>query len=354
MRYPVGLNVVDYKLNWYVALGFGEPQSYGYHEGADINKRSGGDSDLGELIRSIFQYKTEYYHFKSHLESGFGCHYVYKIEGSWGTRWVHCAHNMVDPDIVNKDSGGEGDVLSRVGKTGRPRNLLIAHLHFSIFKKDPQTLPNGIDTIAKTTQQLNDWWEDPIKFIEKYINESGPRLIIPDNLQTKPNKGDINPITDKAYAVNPATGVWDDGYWATVIEPLIKLQFPDSIVGIGQAPTSSNTPTPEATPQPQTTPETIPAAAVPEDVGETPPPIGDVLDITNGSNNLPNPVVPEDSGPSSVGDVPVPAYDGTGSVADTPPSPPQVDFKYFDNFINFFRLFAHFVRNRPLFSAQNE
>jgi hypothetical protein len=32
-------------------------------------------------------------------------------------------------------------------------------------------------------------------------------------------KGDINPKTGQAYAVNPATGVWDDTYWAEVVEP---------------------------------------------------------------------------------------------------------------------------------------
>jgi len=37
-----------------------------------------------------------------------------------------------------------------------------------------------------------------------------------------PNKGDINPETGKAYAVNPSTGVWDDNYWATVVEPQLK------------------------------------------------------------------------------------------------------------------------------------
>jgi hypothetical protein len=33
------------------------------------------------------------------------------------------------------------------------------------------------------------------------------------------SKSDINPATGKAYAVNPATGVWDDNYWAQVVEP---------------------------------------------------------------------------------------------------------------------------------------
>lgn len=43
-----------------------------------------------------------------------------------------------------------------------------------------------------------------------------------------PNKGDINPATGKAYAVNPATGHWDDNYWAQVVEPMLKQKFPKS------------------------------------------------------------------------------------------------------------------------------
>jgi len=32
-------------------------------------------------------------------------------------------------------------------------------------------------------------------------------------------KSDINPSTGQAYAVNPASGVWDDTYWSEVVEP---------------------------------------------------------------------------------------------------------------------------------------
>lgn len=40
-----------------------------------------------------------------------------------------------------------------------------------------------------------------------------------------PSKSDINPATGQAYAVNPATGVWDDTYWAEVVEPQLKAQY---------------------------------------------------------------------------------------------------------------------------------
>lgn len=37
-----------------------------------------------------------------------------------------------------------------------------------------------------------------------------------------PTKTDINPATGKMYAVNPATGNFDDNYWATVVEPSLR------------------------------------------------------------------------------------------------------------------------------------
>ena len=40
-----------------------------------------------------------------------------------------------------------------------------------------------------------------------------------------PSKGDINPVTGKAYAINPSTGVWDDNYWANTVEPQLKGQY---------------------------------------------------------------------------------------------------------------------------------
>lgn len=42
-------------------------------------------------------------------------------------------------------------------------------------------------------------------------------------------KTDINPATGKAYAVNPASGVWDDNYWANTVEPGLKRTDPTAI-----------------------------------------------------------------------------------------------------------------------------
>src|SRR5690606_14277060 len=45
-----------------------------------------------------------------------------------------------------------------------------------------------------------------------------------------PSKNDINPATGQPYAVNPATGVWDDNYFATQVEPMLKKQFGNPVL----------------------------------------------------------------------------------------------------------------------------
>lgn len=168
--YPVGTGTKeDFEQRWYIALGFGEKTDYGYHEGIDVNLRTGGDTDLGEPIKAIADWELTYYHLSSHTEAGFGVHFVYTVNTPRGRRWIHCAHNQPDPPVVSKKTGKKGDILAFIGKTGRPRNIMPAHLHFSVFKVDPASLSNKIDTIAKTSQQLNDWWESPLETIESLL-----------------------------------------------------------------------------------------------------------------------------------------------------------------------------------------
>lgn len=162
MRYPVN----NFKTEWNgtAGYGFGAATSYGFHDGIDINDNGGGNSDLGKDIFAIANGEMVYYHSGKHPTTGFGYHNVYKISGAFGTRWVHQAHCMSDITIAPK-AVTENEKIGRVGNSG----TTYAHIHFAIFKVDPATLANGIDTIAKTQQQLNTWWEDPIKFIEKYM-----------------------------------------------------------------------------------------------------------------------------------------------------------------------------------------
>lgn len=167
MRYPVtaGGSKQEFEESWYNAQVFGNPTSYGFHEGVDLNLKTGGDTDLGQEIKAIASGKIVYYHYASHPTTSFGRHLVLKIDGAWGTRWVHYCH-LQDTDFC-KDTErtiNEGDIIARLGKSGTP----YAHLHFSIFKVDPASL-GGIDKIARVATDLNNW-EDPLKFIDTWMN----------------------------------------------------------------------------------------------------------------------------------------------------------------------------------------
>ena len=154
MRYPVANSTQDFQNNWYNPQPFGVPTSYGFHEGEDYNKRTGGDTDLGEPLYAVADGIIVYFHNASHPTTGFGRHMVLECNTYRGKRWYmysHCQEITAENKFVT-----EGQVIGRLGKSG---NSPLAHLHFSTFKVDPSTLPQGIDTIAKTSVQLNSWWE---------------------------------------------------------------------------------------------------------------------------------------------------------------------------------------------------
>jgi hypothetical protein len=157
MRYPVGqLGTKDeFDKFWYDAQGFGVKTDYGYHEGCDFNLKTGGDSDLGQLLYAVGDGKIVYYHDNSHPTTGFGKHMVLYCQTPLGDRWYHYAHCKEITATVKEVK--RGDVIGKLGKTGTQ----YAHLHFAVFKVDPKTLRSGIDTIAKTITELNSWWEDP-------------------------------------------------------------------------------------------------------------------------------------------------------------------------------------------------
>lgn len=175
MIYPVGDGTKQTFENlWYVAQGFGNPvPAYGYHEGADINLKTGGDTDLGQELKSIAAGRITNYHYGSHPSTGFGRHIIYRIEGAWGTRWVHYAHCQDVGFLNSAQDVVEGQVIARLGKSGTP----YAHLHMSIFKVDPATF--GIDNVANTTTELNQYWEDPIAFLNTWT-QAPPALVITD------------------------------------------------------------------------------------------------------------------------------------------------------------------------------
>jgi murein DD-endopeptidase MepM/ murein hydrolase activator NlpD len=212
MRFPTGNTGTkeEFERDWYDAQPFGAVTSYGRHEGADINLKTGGDSDLGKELKAIASGTIVYYHRNSHPTSGFGRHIVLKIDGVWGTRWVMYSH-MSDQDFLGAvQSVSEGQIIGRLGNSGTP----VAHLHFSIFKVDPVGLYNKIDSIAHNETELNQYWEDPIKFINQYLTpviSTDVRLTLLDHAN----------ILDE-----PTTRIAIDryNYWDQVVQDKANLQ----------------------------------------------------------------------------------------------------------------------------------
>ena len=153
MRYPVD----DFLTKWNITagFGFGQKTDYGSHEAADLNDNLGGNSDLGKPLYAIAKGTITSVH--NHTVN-FGKHLHLKIEGEWGTRWAHYAH--CDEIFVKEgDVVEEGQKIATVGNSG----TTYAHCHFALKKE-----PTGVDAVAKTLDDLKKW-EDPIKFIEKWI-----------------------------------------------------------------------------------------------------------------------------------------------------------------------------------------
>lgn len=155
MRPPVAKNWSDFGEEWYLAQKHGDQTPYGFHDGWDVNLKTGGDSDLGQPVYACLDYTTKWYHYNSHPEYGFGIHKLLEVQVNGQNYWLHYAH--LQPDPPHKDSGSEGDIIGYIGKSGRPRMQLPAHLHFAVFRK----LPPKFDIIAGNRQQLEGYWIDP-------------------------------------------------------------------------------------------------------------------------------------------------------------------------------------------------
>jgi murein DD-endopeptidase MepM/ murein hydrolase activator NlpD len=170
MRYPVGTgSLEDFSENWYLAQIFGVPA---LHEGVDINLRSGGNTDMGEPLYAICAGEVVYYHYGSHPGYGFGRHLVLKIEGAWGVRWVHYAHCHADDFLNQVQTVQEGQMIARIGNSGTQ----LAHLHLAVFKVNPSAI-GGIDKVARNVTELYSYWEDPIAFIQTWMQPAGQPVI---------------------------------------------------------------------------------------------------------------------------------------------------------------------------------
>jgi murein DD-endopeptidase MepM/ murein hydrolase activator NlpD len=177
MRFaPVAPNKDSYQNDWYIAQGFGNATTYGRHEGIDLNLKTGGDSDLGQPLYALSNGQIVYYHYGSHPSSGFGRHLVVRIDGAWGTRWCMYSHCGESGFLNSVQNVTEGQKIAELGKSG---NSPSAHLHFSIWKVDPST-NGGIDSFAHNDTELNQKWENPIDFINKWTQPIAQPIVITD------------------------------------------------------------------------------------------------------------------------------------------------------------------------------
>lgn len=160
MNYPVN----DFKTKWYDAQPYGTKTSYGFHDGADLNLGTGGDSDLGQPLLAICDGTISSVH--SHL-TNFGNHIHLEFLVNNKTYYAHYAH-CKDIFVKLGDTVKEGQKIATVGKSG----TTWGHCHFAIKNQ-----PTGVDGIARTLEDLKKW-EDPLKFIEANL---GNVIISPPN-----------------------------------------------------------------------------------------------------------------------------------------------------------------------------
>lgn len=233
--YPTAKTESEWFSDWRIDSHNGTPQSYGYHDGLDINKKTGGNTDEGLPVYAIADYKLAYYHLKSHLTAGFGVHVVYEVETSAGKRWIHCAHLQENPEISKNKIGKAGDIIGHIGATGRPRGQMYSHLHFAVFKKDPVNHPKGIDAIAKTKEELEEWWENPFRTFENIISlkeeQPLPQPTMPDTIQPILDKYHVQTIQELDSNIEKHVGLfWGDpkssssGYLGAARKQNIELE----------------------------------------------------------------------------------------------------------------------------------
>lgn len=173
--YPVCETKEEFEKYWKIDNFHGATQSYGFHDGWDINLKTGGDTDLGKQIYACLPFKRKFFHYNSHLTSGFGRHILNEVVAPFdnNTYWLHFAHmEEGGPELTD---GQAETVIGTIGQTGRPRGQMLAHLHFAIFKK----LPEKLDMIATSKDILDEYWVDPKWFFEQLEKSTGPMITIP-------------------------------------------------------------------------------------------------------------------------------------------------------------------------------
>ena len=180
MKYPCH----EFKEKWYNAQGFGVKTDYGYHDGCDLNLKTGGDTDLGQELLAVAD--GEITSICNHTKiPSFGKHFHLKVETPLGIRYFHYAH-CKDILVSEGTKVKEGQLIAHLGKTG----TTVAHLHFACKNQ-----PTGVDAIAKTQEDLKKW-EDPILFIENQNKPSVP-ITTPQNERITAVELNLDKVNDE-------------------------------------------------------------------------------------------------------------------------------------------------------------
>ena len=132
--------------------GFGNPTSYGPHEGWDMNGLGGGNTDCGYSLKAVGD--GEIVH-TSEKTTDYGKLVVLHVKTNLGDRWVRYCH--CQQILVTSGQVASGDVLALMGSSG---NSTACHLHFDVLKKKP----SNWRFYAKTLNELNEWFENPSEF----------------------------------------------------------------------------------------------------------------------------------------------------------------------------------------------
>lgn len=157
MRFPHN----NFPQDWSLTAGydFGDPTSYGFHDGIDVNDKGGGDSDLGKPIFAEADGIVDLIHNHT-AKNTFGNHYFLKVEGPWGVRWFHHAHCQ-QIFVKQGEFVKEGQLIAKIGNSGTP----YAHDHWACCK---ELVVDNRDNVANSEAELNRYWEDPYEFIKKW------------------------------------------------------------------------------------------------------------------------------------------------------------------------------------------
>lgn len=143
-----------YKIDTY----FNKPTSYGTHEGCDFNGLGGGNTDCGYELKSICSGEVVNV---STSSGNYGKLLVIKTTYSGTTYFVRYAHCQ-DILVQSGNRVREGQVVALMGSTG---NSTACHLHLDVLKNNP---PHW----RYYTQNVTEWFVDPVWFIKNYKEDS--------------------------------------------------------------------------------------------------------------------------------------------------------------------------------------